>query len=149
MKKQILSEDFLRMQKLAGLITESEYKSKLSEDETLEEGWKDWVLGGLLTLSTLAGVGKVYQMDKQAENDKSKQIEYYDKVVNKELTKMNDDDLLDLGAKIAEKTGDMKGNSGADSDTYKKMMIQYAKDYIKNNPDQFAIGVDGGVYQVK
>jgi hypothetical protein len=27
MKKQILSEDFLRMQKLAGLITESEYKS--------------------------------------------------------------------------------------------------------------------------
>jgi len=33
MKKQIISEEFLRMQKLAGLITESEYNNKLNEEE--------------------------------------------------------------------------------------------------------------------
>ena len=33
MKKQIISEEFVRMQKLAGLITESEYKAKLNEKE--------------------------------------------------------------------------------------------------------------------
>ena len=32
MKKQILSEEFKRMQKLAGIITESEYK-KLTENQ--------------------------------------------------------------------------------------------------------------------
>ena len=33
MKKQIISEEFLRMQKLAGLITEGQYKAKLNENE--------------------------------------------------------------------------------------------------------------------
>jgi hypothetical protein len=31
MKKQIISEEFLKMQKLAGLITEGEYKEKINE----------------------------------------------------------------------------------------------------------------------
>ena len=31
MKKQNLSEEFLRMQKLAGLITENQYKTRLNE----------------------------------------------------------------------------------------------------------------------
>jgi hypothetical protein len=34
MKKQILNKEFHRMQKLAGLITESEYKAKLNENKT-------------------------------------------------------------------------------------------------------------------
>ena len=33
MKTQILSEEFRRMQKLAGLITENEYKENINEDE--------------------------------------------------------------------------------------------------------------------
>ena len=36
MKKQILSEEFRRMQKLAGIITESEYK-KLTENQASDE----------------------------------------------------------------------------------------------------------------
>jgi hypothetical protein len=32
MKKQNLSEEFLRMQKLAGLITENQYKTRLNEE---------------------------------------------------------------------------------------------------------------------
>jgi len=34
MKKQILNEEFLKMQKLAGLITEGEYKEKMNENES-------------------------------------------------------------------------------------------------------------------
>ena len=36
MSKQILSEEFRRMQKLAGLITESEYKESLNEEFLFE-----------------------------------------------------------------------------------------------------------------
>jgi hypothetical protein len=38
-KKQILNEEFLKMQKLAGLITESEYKEKINEvdDEDFDD----------------------------------------------------------------------------------------------------------------
>lgn len=35
MKKQILNEEFLKMQKLAGLITEGQYKEKLNEEQAL------------------------------------------------------------------------------------------------------------------
>jgi len=37
MSKQILSEEFRRMQKLAGLITESEYKESLNEEEQIND----------------------------------------------------------------------------------------------------------------
>jgi hypothetical protein len=36
MKKQIISEEFLKMQKLAGLITEGQYKARLNENRTAE-----------------------------------------------------------------------------------------------------------------
>lgn len=35
MKKQPINEQFLKMQKLAGLITESEYKEKMDENQAL------------------------------------------------------------------------------------------------------------------
>jgi len=137
-----------KMQKIAGVITEGEYRMFIEaiHDETLDEGWKNWLLGGLITLSTLGGIGKVYQMDQQAKADKAKQVEYYNNVLSNEVTKMNDDDLFKLGSDISDKTGEMKGNSNADSDTYKKMMINYAKDYIKNHPNKFAVGINGGIY---
>ena len=37
MKKQILNEEFLKMQKLAGLITEGQYKARLNEGKLLKE----------------------------------------------------------------------------------------------------------------
>jgi len=44
MKKQMLNEEFLKMQKLAGLITESKYKSKLNEEynDTSEKQISDY-----------------------------------------------------------------------------------------------------------
>ena len=81
MKKQILNEEFLRMQRLAGVITESQYKEKVKEEEeenlsseeqkifddiisTLNEGTFDSVLEkiksyakkGLMTAAILASL---------------------------------------------------------------------------------------------
>jgi hypothetical protein len=150
MKKQLISEEFLRMQKLAGVITEGQYKTTLLilEDESIDEGLRDWIIKGLIAATTLAGIGKVYQMDQKAKENKSKQTEYYNNVLSKESNKMSDDDLFELGSKISDKTGDLKGNSSADADTYKKIVIDYAEDYIKAHPDQFAVGADGGIYQL-
>lgn len=145
-----MNKEFLHMQKLAGLITESQYSKAviILEDETIDEGLKDWIIKGLIALTTLAGVGKVYQMDQKAKEDKKAQVEYYTNVLDKEANKMSDDDLFNLGSDIASKTGDMKGNVSADPDTYKKMMIDYAQDYIKAHPNKFAVGVNGGIYQL-
>jgi hypothetical protein len=145
-----MNKEFLHMQKLAGLITESQYSNAviILENENIDEGIKDWIIKGLIALTTLGGIGKVYQMDQQAKEDKSKQTEYYNNVLGKEVNKMNEDDLFDLGSKIADKTGGLKGNANMDSNTYKKVVIDYAQDYIKAHPNQFAIGVDGGIYQI-
>jgi hypothetical protein len=145
-----MNKEFLHMQKLAGLITESQYSNAVIvlENENIDEGIKDWIIKGLIALTTLGGIGKVYQMDQQAKEDKNKQTEYYNNVLGKEVNKMNEDDLFDLGSKIADKTGGLKGNASMDSNTYKKVVIDYAQDYIKAHPNQFAIGVDGGIYQI-
>jgi hypothetical protein len=150
MSKQLLSEEFLRMQKLAGLITENQYNYAviILEDENIDEGLKDWIIKGLIAVTTLGGIGKVYQMDQKAKEDTAKQTEYYNNVLSKEANKMSDDDLFKLGSDISDKTGDMKGDSNTDANTYKKMIIDYAQDYIKTHPDQFAVGIDGGIYQL-
>jgi len=44
-----MTQEQLRMQMLAGIITEAEYK------EQLNEGWKDWIAGGVITLAALLG----------------------------------------------------------------------------------------------
>lgn len=144
------NSEFIRMQKLAGIITENQFNKAIIilEDETIDEGLKDWIIKGLIALTTLGGIGKVYQMDQKAKDDKAKQVEYYNNVLSKEANKMNEDDLFDLGSKIADKTGDLKGDSNMDADTYKKVIIDYAQDYIKAHPDQFAVGADGGIYQL-
>lgn len=105
MKKQILSEEFLRMQKLAGLITESEYKEKsnlketsLSPEEqkivddivnTLNEGegWieklKSYAKKGVLTLGIVAallgGASALNQDQKQEVADTIKKTELVSK----------------------------------------------------------------------
>jgi len=139
-----------KMQKIAGIITEGEYRMIIEalHDETLDEGWKSWILGGLMALTTLAGIGKVYKMDKQAEADRAKQTEYYNNVLSKEVTKMSEDDLFKLGTDIAAKTGELKYSSSQDinPEMYKKIAIDYAQDYIKAHPNEFAVGVDGGIY---
>ena len=44
------NKEVLRMQKLSGIISESEYNQKV---KMLEEGWKDLVAGGMLAIASL------------------------------------------------------------------------------------------------
>jgi hypothetical protein len=147
-----MNKEFLHMQKLAGLITEGQYTKSIIilEDETIDEGLKDWIIKGLIVLTTLGGIGKVYQMDQKAKEDRKAQIEYYDNVLSKEVSKMSDNDLFNLGAEINSKTKALQYSSNQDisQEDLKSAIIDYANKYIKAHPNKFAVGVDGGIYQI-
>jgi hypothetical protein len=139
-----------KIQKIAGVITEGEYRMIIEalHDETLDESLKSWLLGGLLTLTTLAGIGKVYQMDQQAKADKAKQTEYYDNVLSKELAKLDDQDFGEMGYDIDKKTNafSVSPNSKLTPQEIFDTMASYAKDYIKAHPDEFSVGENGGIF---
>jgi hypothetical protein len=135
-----------RMQYLAGIINESQ----LNEEDIMEEGLKDWVLAGLITLSTLGGV-KVYQMDKEAEADRKAQTEYYDNILSKALEKMSDDDKTKLGHKINDKTRDMSlaPTTKITPLEFARIVKDYAEDYVKAHPNEFSISAKDGTIQWK
>lgn len=120
----------------------------LAEQEQLEEGWKDWVLGGLLTISTLAGGTKLYQLDQQAQQDKAKQTEYLQKVIDPVLGKMSDEQKSDLGAEINDKTHKYALAPGSDisPEQFSRTLGRYAEDYVKANPSYFGVTADGQVH---
>ena len=146
-----MNKEYLRMQQLAGVITEGQYKEYLLilEDDTLEEGWKNWLIGGLIALTTLGGIGKVVQMDQQAEKDNKARIEYYQKVVEPELKKYSEDDLVKLGAEIGQANKEISIRSTMSNDEIYSIYKGYAEKYIKNHPQEFSVGVNGGIYWTK
>ena len=146
--KQPLNEQFIRMQKLAGVITESEYREMrlILEDENIDEGLKNWLLSGLIALTTLAGVGKVYQMDQKDKADRAAQTEYFKKVLTPEMTKMEKNDLSSIGAQINDKTKDLALDGKDSPEALTHMFSNYAKKYMQEHPNEFAVGLDGGIY---
>jgi hypothetical protein len=140
MKKQL--NEIKRMQQLAGIINES----TLSQEEMLEEGFKEWLLAGLITLGTIAGGTKVYQMDKEAEADKAAQTEYYENILGKSLDKMDDTQKSELGDIINGKTKKLSlapGSSMSSSD-FSKALSNYADSYVKNHPSEFSVDAKDG-----
>jgi hypothetical protein len=135
-----------RMQYLAGIINESQ----LNEEDIMEEGLKDWILAGLITLSTLGGV-KVYQMDKEAETDRKAQTEYYDNILSKALGKMSDEQKTELGDKINDKTRDMllTLDTKITPIQFAKFLGDYAEDYVKAHPNEFSVSAKDGTIQWK
>lgn len=121
----------------------------LSEQEQLEEGWKDWVLGGLLTLSTLAGGTKLYQLDQQAQQDRAKQTEYVQKVLDPVLGRMSTEDLARLGAEINNHTHKFALNGSETPDQLNDMFSNYAKAYVSSSPSIFGVTADGQVHLIQ
>jgi len=82
-------------------------KHFLTEEEiqNLDEGIKDWIARGLVAITLLAGGIKVYQMDKQAAQDKQDRVEYYQKALKDQVTKTETRDLAKLGIEINKETG--------------------------------------------
>ena len=139
-----------RMQKIAGIITESEYRMFVEaiHDETLEEGWKNWLMSGLITLSSLAGIGKVYQMDQQSQEDRAKQVEYYNNILSNEIDKLSDDDLSSIGYDINKITHDRatSPDSKLTPQEISDAMASYAKEYMRARPNEFSVGQNGGIF---
>jgi hypothetical protein len=139
MKTQL--NEIKRMQQLAGIISESQLN-----EENLDEGFKEWVLAGLIALGTIAGGIKVYQMDKEAEANKAAQTEYYENILSKSLDKMDDNQKRDLGGIINIKTKKFALAPGSDitSAQFSKTLANYADDYIKNHPNEFSVDAQDG-----
>jgi len=144
----ILTKEILLFQKRAGIITEDKHREILLilEDESIDEGLKNWLLSGLIALTTLAGVGKVYQMDQKDKADNTAKTEYYKKVLTPEVTKMEKNDLSSIGVQINDKTKDLS-LSGKDSpEELTQMFSNYAEKYMQGHPNEFAVGLNGGIH---
>ena len=139
MSKQFITEA-KRMQKLAGIIAEN-------QEETIDEGFKDWLIGLGLTAATILGGVKVHQLDQKQQADRKAQVAFYEKNISPVFNKMSDEQKLNLGSsindikkKFAFGSSDMTGAEAAD------VLKRYAEDYIKNNPNEFSIGEDSLIY---
>lgn len=143
-----MNKETLRMQMLAGIITESQYKeyTLILEDENIDEGIKSWLIGGLIALTTIAGVGKGYQMNQKYQADEAAQTEYYNDVLSKELSKVKDENLSRLGLDINEKTRDISMAREFSPEESNKVFSDYAKKYMQQNPNEFSVGANGGIY---
>jgi hypothetical protein len=138
--KQFITEA-QRMQKLAGIIAEN-------HEETIDEGFKNWLIGLGLTAATIFGGVKVYQLDQKQQADKKAQIVYFEKNILPVFNKMDDTQKLALGAQINKGTGKftLSSNSSITPDEFFKMSIDYAEKYMKARPNEFSIGEDSLIY---
>jgi len=139
MSKQFITEA-KRMQKLAGIIAEN-------QEETIDEGLKNLIIGLGLTAATIFGGVKVHQLDQKQQATRQAQIEYFKKALTPVLDKMSDEQKLNLGSsindikkKFAFGSSDMTGEEAAG------VLKRYAEDYMENNPNEFSIGEDSLIY---
>jgi hypothetical protein len=138
--KQFITEA-QRMQKLAGIIVEN-------HEKTIDEGFKDWLIGLGLTAATILGGVKVYQLDQKDQADRKAQIVYFEKNILPVFNKMDDIQKSSLGSQIDKGTGKftLSSNSSITPNEFSKMLTDYAEEYIKNHPNEFSIGEDSLIY---
>lgn len=113
--------------------------------ETLEEGLKSWIAGGLIALSTLAGGIKAYQLDKEYADNEKIEMQYYNDVLSGHVDKMGKEDLATLGAEINDKTHDLTWGKQYSNEELNDILSNYASKYVKSHPKQFALDTQGNV----
>jgi hypothetical protein len=138
--KQFITEA-QRMQKLAGIIVEN-------HEKTIDEGFKDWLIGLGLTAATILGGVKVYQLDQKDQADRKAQIVYFEKNILPVFNKMDDIQKLALATQINRGVGKyaFSDNTSLTPNELEKILTDYAKEYIKNHPNEFSIGEDSLIY---
>lgn len=115
----------------------------IPDSEKLNEGWKEWLAAGLLTLSSVAGV---YKLNKDSQEAAKHKKEYTEKLC-KSLDDMKKDDvkgLKDIGVKTG---GDFYEFKGLKSDTYSDT-LSMVKQQIQENPFMYGVDKDGNVVQL-
>ena len=133
------------------------YNSELNS-ELIEEGWKEWLTAGLITLSSIAGF---YKLDKNLEQNDKARKEYAIKV-DKAIDNMSEDQIkqlindfnssdhgitdpnINIGGHIGD---DGKFHSGDESFDSKEEYIEFLKheltDKANEKPEDFLISKDG------
>ena len=113
---KFISDNMFKKGKIHDLA--QEYVDSLMMNENLEEGWKTWALGGLMSLATLAGIGKAY-------------VPNIDSLSSKQKTELSQNAYRDA----------LKNMSKEDVDT---LWSQVNKSNIKDNlkQNQFSITSD-------
>lgn len=117
-------------------------------NEELSEGsLKNWITGGFLTLSTIAGIGKIYQIDKSNKEAISKAREIFSEPLNKmstdELSKLEDSIEGKIGGSI--KTWFSSTSSNVDSNLLKKFLQKDIGNVISKKPELLGIDKDGKI----
>jgi hypothetical protein len=119
-----------------------------NESAKLDEGWKSWVTGGLLTLSTIGGIGKLYQIDKSNKEAIKKAKEIFAEPLNK----MSAEELTDLEDKVEEKLGgSIKTWSSSaikdpdDSNLIKGFVKKDIENAVTKRPELFGIDTNGKI----
>lgn len=125
MKKLILTESALKMQKLAGIITESEYKQRLNES------WKETIIATALAVSSFLGSAKASNVNTDSTHTST--------------IKNNGPIKIPMGTYF------QSGKYYFD-DTYRKeiaLKLKQIGDYIKANPNaDFEIVIESSESQV-
>lgn len=81
MKKQIISEEVLKMQKIAGIITESQFKEAIFQEEDTEAAGKPEIGAEILYISSSMGKqkAKVVKYGKNYKGEDTVILEFPDK----------------------------------------------------------------------
>jgi hypothetical protein len=136
-------------------LAENKLTQEELNEENLEEGWKEWVAGGLLALTTLVGIGKAYA-PKMDQLDSGDEIELAQNAYADAFKKMSDEDVDDVYTQVykSDIKDDLKQNKFAfTSDTDKEtrdaawpdMQRASLENAVAKHLDRFVISPDGTV----
>jgi hypothetical protein len=109
----------LRMQRLAGLITESQYSNKLKEQETLEEGWKEVVLGAAMLLGANLSSAQISKSEQALQNTET--------LEQVKETLENKEGIHDLADKLRMDPEELEGHMKKNAEQIEYTFDEYAK----------------------
>ena len=154
-KEKAILESFAKTFNKIKRIDENEMIEPTMVQHNLDEGIKDWVLGGILALSSIAGF---YKLSDNAKNDKNQEIKYVN-ALNNVVDKLGDDAAVNLATKYnqtdfgtsSNASGHIEPEIGYKDDngqmvytnSNEKNVRDNIKREIKTHPENFQISKDG------
>jgi len=115
--------------------------------ETLDEGLKNWIAAGLITIGSIAGIGKVIQLDNQAQEAK---MEYYQNVLSPKTGDI--EKMAELGHEIQDETHelamsmDLIKTISQEEGGMKNYWADFAKTKLQKNPQDFSVDQSGTIH---
>lgn len=147
MRNKNIQEDIDRIK---SLMTEERLYGNLvtnktiTDEELIEEGWRDLLVGGLIVLTTLAGVGKLVHMNQEYKDSQKAKTEYYENILKDKFQNLSDEQLFDLGVEIQERFKPLAFTD--DNPPTDDAFIGLARSYVQDGPQWFGVDAQGGLH---